>query len=230
MTGFGERGGAPRPRVRWSLIIPVKQLGRAKSRLALAADGRREELALAIACDTVAAALACRAVAAVFAVTDDVRAGAALADLGAVVVGGEPGTGLNPALEHGARVARRRLPEFGVCALSADLPALRADELERVLAAAALYGRSFLPDTPGVGTTLLAAAPGHPFTPAFEGSSRARHLSVGVRELVVADVESVRRDVDTPEDLRAAVALGVGPRTRRLWHAMQGHPCAQKAP
>ncbi|APC33996.1 2-phospho-L-lactate guanylyltransferase [Nocardiopsis dassonvillei] len=230
MTGCGEQGGAPRPGARWSLVVPVKRLGRAKTRLAPVAGGRREDLALAIACDTVAAARACPGVAAVFAVTEDARAGAELARLGAVVVGGEPGTGLNPALEHGAAVARRRLPGLGVCALSADLPALRPEELERVLAAAAGHGRSFLPDAPGVGTTLFAAAPGHPFTPAFEGPSRARHLSGGVRELVVPDVASVRRDVDTFEDLRAAVALGVGPRTRGLWELVDGGLCPQKAP
>ena len=214
MTGFGVRGGTP---LRWSLVVPVKHLGRAKSRLARAAGGMREDLALAIACDTVEAALACPGVAAVFAVTEDPRAGAELTELGAVVVGGEPGTGLNPALVHGAAVARRRLPDAGVCALSADLPSLRPDELARVLTAAARHGRSFLPDAPGVGTTLFASAPGHPFTPAFEGASRARHRDAGAHELVLADVASVRRDVDTPEDLCDAVELGVGPRTRELW-------------
>ncbi|GAA0974939.1 2-phospho-L-lactate guanylyltransferase [Nocardiopsis tropica] len=222
MTGFGVRGGAPRPGVRWSLVVPVKHLGRAKTRLALAAGGLREDLALAIACDTVEAALACPGVEAVFAVTEDPRAGAELTGLGVVVVGGEPGTGLNSALAHGAAAARRRRPGAGVCALSADLPALRPDELGRVLAAAARHGRSFLPDAPGVGTTLLAAAPGHPFTPAFEGASRARHRDGGAHEIALPDVASVRRDVDTPEDLCDAVGLGVGPRTRELWETVAG--------
>ncbi|GAB3718070.1 2-phospho-L-lactate guanylyltransferase [Nocardiopsis nanhaiensis] len=202
--------------VRWSLIVPVKHLGLAKSRLARAAGDHREDLALAIACDTVAAARACQATGAVFAVTDDPRAGTELARLGAVVVPGEPDGGLNPALEHGARAARYRVPGGGVCALSADLPALRPIELGRVLAAASAHGRSFLPDTPGVGTTLLAATAGQPLAPAFEGASRARHLAGGARELVLPGVGSVRRDVDTPEDLAAAAALGVGPRTRGL--------------
>ncbi|SHJ60002.1 2-phospho-L-lactate guanylyltransferase [Nocardiopsis flavescens] len=214
MTGVGEREGSAGPGVRWSLVVPVKHLGLAKSRLAPALGPRRAELALAFACDTVAAALACPAVAAVFAVTDDPRAGAGLAALGAVVVTGEPGTGLNPALEHGARAARLTAPAAGVCALSADLPALRPRELGRVLEAAAGYGRSFLADAPGVGTTLYAAAPGHAFSPAFEGASRARHLASGARELLLPDAESVRRDVDTPADMAAALELGVGPRTR----------------
>lgn len=216
MTGVGERDGSEHQGVRWSLIVPVKHLGRAKSRLAQAAGPHRTELALAIACDTVAAARACPEVAAVFAVTEDPRAGVALAELGAFVVDGEPGTGLNPALEHGAAAALGRLPEVGVCALSADLPALRPAELSRVLAAASAHTLSFLPDSPGVGTTLLAARQGSAFAPAFEGASRDRHLSLGARELAVSGTETVRRDVDTPEDLRVAAALGVGPRTRSL--------------
>ncbi len=35
----------------------------------------------------------------------------------------------------------------------------------------------------------------------------------GAREILLAGVDSVRRDVDTGEDLRAALALGVGPHT-----------------
>ncbi|QVJ01027.1 2-phospho-L-lactate guanylyltransferase [Nocardiopsis eucommiae] len=216
MTGFGDRDGASHLGARWSLIVPVKHLGRAKTRLARAAGDLREELALAIACDTVAAALACAATAAVFAVTEDPRARAELTELGAAVVGGEPGGGLNPALEHGARVAAAGFPGFGVCALSADLPALRPEELERVLTAASTHGRSFLADTPGAGTTLLAAAPGGRLAPAFEGASRARHLAGGARELLIPDVASVRRDVDTPEDLAAVAEMGVGPRTSAL--------------
>ncbi len=210
--------------MRWSLIVPVKHLDRAKSRLARAAGLHRTELALAFACDTVAAARTCPEVATVFVVTEDPRAGAALAELGAVVVDGEPGTGLNPALEHGASVALRRLPELGVCALSADLPALRPTELSCVLGAASAHPLSFLADSPGVGTTLLAAREGSTFSPAFEGPSRNRHLALGARELAVAGTGTVRRDVDTPEDLRAAAALGVGPRTRSLLDRLLGDP------
>src|SRR5699024_2895388 len=132
----------------------------------------RTELALAFACDTVAAARTCPEVATVFVVTEDPRAGAALVELGAVVVGGEPGTGLNPALEHGASVALRRLPEFGVCALSADLPALRPTELSRVLRAASAHPLSFLADSPGVGTTRLAAREGPASAPPSAGPPR----------------------------------------------------------
>jgi 2-phospho-L-lactate guanylyltransferase len=196
------------------LVVPVKTLARAKSRLAdTADDGMRPGLALAFAQDTVAAALACPAVAGVAVVTDDARAGRELAGLGARVVADEPGDGLNAALVHGAAAVRAVRPESAVAALNADLPALRPAELSRVLAAAAQFRRAFLADAAGIGTTLLAAAPGQELLPAFGPDSRARHRASGAVELLLTAADSVRQDVDTGADLRAALALGVGPRT-----------------
>src|SRR5699024_12663246 len=108
--------------MRWSLIVPVKHLDRAKSRLARAAGPHRTELALAFACDTVAPARTCPEVATVFVVTEAPRAGAARAEVGAVGAGGGPGTGPSPALAPGATVAVSRPPGVGVCALTACLP------------------------------------------------------------------------------------------------------------
>jgi len=200
--------------VRWTLVIPLKPLTRAKSRLAdTASDALRPGLALAFAQDTVAAALACAAVKGVAVVTGDALAGRELAALGARVVADEPAGGLNAALAHGAEAVRARDPESAVAALNADLPALRPLELARVLAAAGEFPRAFLADAAAIGTTLLAASPGRELRPAFGGDSRARHRASGAAELRLDAVDSVRRDVDTREDLRAALALGVGPRT-----------------
>jgi 2-phospho-L-lactate guanylyltransferase len=100
-----------------------------------------------------------------------------------------------------------------VAALNADLPALRPGELWRVLDAAAEFPRAFLPDAAAIGTTLLAAAPGWELRPAFGTDSRARHRASGAVELPLTAVDSVRQDVDTGDDLRSALALGVGPHT-----------------
>ncbi|MFF4751893.1 2-phospho-L-lactate guanylyltransferase [Streptomyces sp. NPDC002514] len=200
--------------MQWTLVIPVKPLALAKSRLAdTAADGLRPGLALAFAQDTVAAALAGEAVRDVAVVTDDALAGRELAALGARIVPDEPGGGLNAALAHAAGVVRAADARSAVAALNADLPALRPPELSRVLDAAAEFPRAFLPDAAGIGTTLLAAAPGLELLPAFGVDSRARHRASGAVELRLDAVDSVRQDVDTGDDLRAALALGVGPRT-----------------
>ena len=200
----------------WTLVLPLKPLALAKSRLADAVGPLRPELALAFALDTAAAALRCAEVARLLVVTDDPLAASELAALGALIVPDEPEAGLNAALRHGARVARERHGATAVAAMSADLPALRPLELGRVLRAAAVHPRSFLADTQRVGTTLLAAGTGVALEPAFGGASRLRHAAAGASELTLSDVPSLRRDVDTPQDLRIALGLGVGPRTTAL--------------
>jgi 2-phospho-L-lactate guanylyltransferase len=222
-------------RFSWTVVLPVKVLARAKSRLAVLAGDRRRELALALAADTVAAVLACPAVARVIVVTSDPVAGPLLAALGAVVVPDEPAgldgpddptdpglqDLLNAALRHGAAVAARRWPGTGFAALTADLPALRPAELATALHAAedvgATAGRAaFVPDAAGVGTTLYAVPPGGDFRPLFGGASRARHAASGAAEIDLDDMTGLRRDVDTPEDLQAVLALGAGPRTTAI--------------
>ena len=223
----------------WTVLLPVKVLARAKSRLAVLAGDRRRDLALALASDTVTAVLACPAVARVVVVTSDPVAGPLLAALGAIVVADEPADLadrlgppdvtpslgdlgvqdlLNAALRHGAAVAARRWPGTGLAALTADLPALSPAELAAALRAAgtAPGGAAFMPDAAGVGTTLYAVPPGGEFLPLFGGASRARHAAAGATELGLAGMTGLRRDVDTPDDLREALALGVGPFTRAV--------------
>ncbi|WP_157250892.1 2-phospho-L-lactate guanylyltransferase [Nonomuraea typhae] len=198
--------------IRWSLVIPVKTLVAAKTRLAAATGPHRTRLAVAVACDTVSAALSCPLVARVIVVTADPAAAGPLAALGADVVH-DPDRGLNTALRTGAAHAVRLAPDAPVGALQADLPTLRPAELAAVLTAAAEHDQAFVPDALDVGTTFYGVRPGVPFTPRFGGESRAKHLAGGAKELDLAGIDSVRRDVDTPGDLRAAVALGLGRHT-----------------
>ncbi|MER7397776.1 2-phospho-L-lactate guanylyltransferase [Streptomyces sp. NPDC000151] len=215
----------------WSLVVPLKPLVRAKSRLSAAADARfRPRLALAFALDTVAAALECPVVRDVAVVTDDPQAGEALAALGARIVADVPAAGLNPAIAYGAHTVRAHRPGAAVAALNADLPALRTAELERVLTAAAQFPRAFLADAAEIGTTLLTAAPEVELAPAFGGASRARHAASGAQELALSDVRSVRQDVDTPEDLRVALEWGVGAWTARHTAAISAGIAALGAP
>ncbi len=210
----GELATNTDPTARWSLVVPLKPLAAAKSRLAAAADDiLRPHLALAFAEDTVAGALACPAVRDVAVVTDDPLAALRLAALGARIVPDTPAAGLNAALSHGAEAVRQRRPDAAVAALNADLPALRPLELTRILAYASGFPRAFLTDAAGIGTTLLSAAPGTELRPGFGGRSRRRHLASGAAEILLDGVDSVRQDVDTGDDLRLALALGVGPRT-----------------
>ena len=195
----------------WAVVVPVKLLAAAKTRLQGYGDAAREQLALSFSADVVEAALGCPAVRRVLVVTDDPRAAGLLRTLGAAVVGDAPAAGLNPALAHGAALLQEGAADVGVVALAADLPALRATELAVVLAGVPPGRRVFVPDAGSSGTTLLAAAPGVRLEPAFGAGSRMRHLQLGVLE--VAGGAGLRRDVDTPADLAEAVTLGVGRHT-----------------
>jgi len=191
------------------VVVPVKRLAIAKSRLSAFGSAGRQSLALAFAEDVVRAAVACAPVRRVLVVTDDPRAAAALAALGADVRADLPGAGLNPALAHGAQVLRAGVGGLGVATVSADLPALRPQDLGAALGQT--RGRAFVADSAGSGTTMLAAAAGTPLRPAYGPGSAALHRASGAVEL--AGAAGLRRDVDLPADLAEAVALGVGPST-----------------
>ena len=197
----------------WSVVVPAKRLAHAKTRLrplTAALGGSNDDLVLALLADTVSAARACRLVAEVIVVTDEPAAEAVARDLGARTVPDEPDAGLNAALEHGASTARHD----GIAALSSDLPALRPEELTAALRAASAFPRAFVADADGTGTTLLTAV-GESLRPAF-GTGSARAHRAGGAVALEGPWPGLVRDVDTDADLRAALALGVGPRTTTL--------------
>jgi 2-phospho-L-lactate guanylyltransferase len=198
------------------LVVPVKTLDRAKTRLVGAADCGVGEptahaaLALALALDTISAAV--KVARNVVAVTSDP---AVVAELRALGVESVPGPdGLNPALRHAAALLRSRDPQSVVGALQADLPALHPNELGLALDAAA-GRRAFCPDRQGTGTTLLLSAPGADLAPQFGVGSANAHAASGAIALLGPWL-SLRTDVDTTEDLREAATLGLGYRTAAL--------------
>ncbi|MCY7373372.1 MAG: 2-phospho-L-lactate guanylyltransferase [Spirochaetaceae bacterium] len=201
---------------RWCLVVPVKRLALAKTRMSPAYDLHRRDLALAFALDTTKAALASDAVRAVLVVTDEPEVADLLAAAGADVVGDEPDAGLNPALAHGAAAAAAAHPGCGVGALSADLPSLRSAELSRALERAASHETSFVRDAAGIGTTLVLARSLPAFRPEFGADSARRHAAAGCAEIAGDDIPSVRQDVDTNDDLAVARLLGLGPQTSQL--------------
>ena len=142
--------------------------------------------------------------------TDDPEATEVVRGLGARTVADLPDRGLNPALAHGARNAAWP----AVAALSSDLPALRPAELTAALAVALASPRAFVADAQGTGTTLLTGV-GTELSPRFGPGSAQAHRASGAVELT-GSWPGLVRDVDTDADLRAAVALGAGPRTTAL--------------
>lgn len=197
----------PPPAAPWSLVLPVKRLKSAKSRLAPLPPDVRAALALAFAADTLDAVLACPVVGRVLVVTDDDAVVALARERGADVLV-PAGPGLNAAVEQGWS----QLPDGPVVGLTADLPALRSDALADALAQAAQVDAAFVADADGTGTTTVTTRTlgGRPqLRPQFGVGSAAAHLVLGA-VAVTGPLARLRRDVDTPQDLDAARVLGVG--------------------
>jgi len=199
----------------FAILLPVKPSAVAKSRLQGLGDQVRRELVLAFAADTTVAALGSGLVETVLAVTDDFQLARELRRLGACVI--PDGTvDLNGSLVQAAAEAGRRWPELWVAALCGDLPALRREELSMALAEAPSHCQSFVTDAAGVGTTMLVSPAHVPFAPRFGPGSRQAHLDADAAELHLVNIPTLRRDVDTPGDLSAAVKLGVGEHTSKV--------------
>lgn len=194
------------------VIVPVKRLAQAKSRLSTQLGGHRRDLALAMALDTIAVASSCHGVRVVVVTDDETIAAALRADVR--VVADEPQAGINAALVHGAQATRARRGE-GFAALAADLPALRTAELGLALTLAAGHPQAFVPDAAGTGTTLYTSQTLDGFAPAFGAASASAHAARAVR-LDGDGLLGLRRDVDTVNDLREAAALGLNERTEHL--------------
>lgn len=207
----------------WAVVVPVKRLAQAKTRVGLpAAD--RARLALAMAEDTIRACVAAESVRRVVVVTDDPDGAAMALAAGAVVVADEPDAGLNPALRHGAAHAAETDPDLGIVTVSSDLPAMRAADIDAVLRAAAAAGDPVcvVADAAGTGTVLYAASTLGGFAPAYGGESRAAHVQAGAVDRTGDADPRLRRDVDTLADLTDALALGAGPATRRAVESIGG--------
>ncbi|MET0811950.1 MAG: 2-phospho-L-lactate guanylyltransferase [Microbacterium sp.] len=196
---------------RWTVVVPVKPAAVGKSRLDVPGVDR-VALARAIALDTIAAAAACGAVSQVVVVGDDGGLVMLAADI--------PGLRFVPEDEPAGLDAAVALGVEGFtgfrAALLGDLPSLRPEDLAAALTLAEAHDRAVVADAEGTGSTLVTAAPDVPWESSFGDGSFARHVALGCVALRVPDASTLRRDVDTRDQLLEARELGLGPRTAGL--------------
>ena len=182
----------------WSVIVPVKRLSVAKTRISLPVE-QRIDLAAAHAHHTLRAVGECGDFGEVVVVTDDPR------------VAVELESGLNAALSHGIR----QIHSDRVAMVSSDLPAMRARDLDDLLAVAGQHPAAVVADIAGSGTTVLTSR--HlDIQPRFGTASLAAHVAAGAVDITSTAADGVRLDVDTLQALDDAVGLGVGPATTSL--------------
>jgi 2-phospho-L-lactate/phosphoenolpyruvate guanylyltransferase len=199
------------------LIIAVKRLAAAKTRLAPVFSARtRENVVLAMLVDTLTAAARVASLRSITVITPDEAAAAAASELGAEVLADPTPDGHDDPLNNAITAAERAITGSvisNLIVLQGDLPALQTQELSEAIAAARHHRRSFVADRLGSGTSALFAF-GAALDPQFGPDSSARHRRSGAIELTGA-WPGLRCDVDTPADLAIARRLGVGAATAR---------------
>ncbi|MBS4754556.1 2-phospho-L-lactate guanylyltransferase [Nocardioides sp. zg-ZUI104] len=189
------------------VVVPVKQLDAAKSRLS-SDPGLRRRMAVALCRSTLTVAARCASPERVFVLTRDEDVVDLAQQMGVGVLL-DVGTDLNSALDAGLDVLRRTRPEATVAVLVADLPHLRPAELRRVLMTAQRStAPRHVPDRHGTGTTFVSLPPGRRLAMAFGGHSADRFARRGSVPIVAAP-PGIRADLDTSDDLSdlAAAAL-----------------------
>ncbi len=189
------------------MLLPVKSTSIGKSRIRLD-PMRRARLARAMALDTARAAAAATGVRRVLALVEDAADGHALGRIPGVAARRCTASGLNEAIREACAMAD--VAPGPVAVLPADLPSLRAEELDAALSAAAAVPLAVVPDRQGTGTTMLAARVAALLDPHFGPGSFAAHRDGGAVALAVPAASGLRRDVDVLADLRGVT----GPLTR----------------
>ena len=184
----------------WRALVPIKQGGNGKSRLAaVLSPEQRDALALRMARHVLAELEKCSSVGEI----------AILSERSPEWWGGvwieDRGQGLNAELADW----RRSVGEVPVLIVHADLPLLRADELDELLAVAATQGIALATDRAGQGSNALAIADGRAFDFRFGPGSRNLHAEQAPG-LEVLDLHGLSADIDTPADLAFARAHGFG--------------------
>ena len=180
------------------LIVPVKRLGAAKTRLSSDPESRRSA-AEQLLIRTLRITTACLAPAQVAVLTADPAVMRRAYSLGASVLT-DAATDLNSALHVAVNELRHRHRQSTIVVLVADLPRLTPTELRLALtdATRSVVSRH-VADHHGTGTTFVSIPPGTRLPMVFgEGSAQnfARLGSV----LMTGAPRGLRTDLDTPTD------------------------------
>ena len=182
----------------WRALVPIKQGGNGKSRLAsVLSPEQRDALALRMARHVLAELEKCWSVGEIAILSErspEWWSGVWIEDRG---------QGLNAELA----AWRRSVGEVPVLIVHADLPLMRATEVDELLAVAAAQGIAMATDRAGEGTNALAICDGRRFEFRFGPASRSLHTAQA-DELVVLDLPGLAADIDTPDDLAFARASG----------------------
>ena len=202
-------------RATWA-VVPVKDFGAAKRRLApLLSAVERRMLSQAMLEDVLTALAAAGGLAGILVVTCDPRAKAMAEKYRAEVIWEAANLGVNAAVAAGARALAAR-GDSAMLFVPADVPLVTAQEIDRILdGTGAEPAVSLVPARAGGGTNALYCAPPEAIEFRFGEDSFQRHLAAaregGLAPRIV-DSRALGLDIDEPADIRAL--LRASPATR----------------
>jgi len=118
----------------------------------------------------------------------------------------DPGTGLNAAVAHAARVLSTE-GAHSMLFLPADLPFVTVDDISALLEAAKDHDAIIAPDARHEGTNALLLTPPQLIEPQFGEQSFTAHVQAircsAAKSLHIVERPALSNDVDTPADLHA---------------------------
>lgn len=185
-------------------IIPVKPLKNAKSRLspALSPD-QRFELAQAMLRHVLSVTTAIPSVTGVLVISRDTKALAIAREMGAKTLQEGAMSNLNPALLRATMVVKSWRAEAALI-LPADLPFIKADDIQGLIALASDRSIVIATDNARDGTNALLVRPPDAIEFAYGGGSFERHIRLAQEAGLQAfayESERLALDIDLPEDL-----------------------------
>lgn len=185
------------------ILLPVKNLVKAKQRLASALDqSTRTELAQLMLSDVVAA-IAAFAGDEVALATSDPFATELAGRFGFEVIRDESNISETDATEMATRTCEARGVQ-STLVIPADIPLIEAADVRAIYQASPDAGSVLVPSTDKRGTNAVLRRPASLFPLRFGNDSFTPHLSAAIatnKSCVVLSLPGVGLDIDTPEDL-----------------------------
>jgi 2-phospho-L-lactate guanylyltransferase len=208
-----------------ALLIPIKEPNRAKTRLAnLLTLEERRQLVWAMFEDVCQAVAASKKAQHVFIVTSFQKAIEQARVFGWRILLEEAQESESASIDWASRILKERGFD-AVLRMPADLPLLRGEDIDELLALALHAPQALLvPSREGTGTNAIIRAPADLFPSRFGPNSLALHqqeaLQIGVECLIVHN-DRIALDIDEPADIETFLQADKDTHTRKLLEEMK---------
>ncbi|HKV42228.1 MAG TPA: 2-phospho-L-lactate guanylyltransferase [Blastocatellia bacterium] len=197
-----------------AILVPVKDPANAKTRLStLLTAGERQGLAVAMFEDVLSSLAGVTKADGIFIVTSFLDAAGRAKDMGFETILEERQVSESASVD----AASIQLAELGfdvVMRLPADIPLVRADDVDGLLASdLGAPATVMVPSHDGTGTNCLIRTPGPLFPSRFGPNSLALHKEEAARvgsRVAVIDNERIGLDIDDQSDIERFLQLGQG--------------------